>query len=142
MKKIEKPAEAATSSNADAASSSKRNGGGIFFDWGNAGNGSQSSQPVEASSNAMDSEQEPAEAESVFSISSEDVIDAADMDTEEEEMPACGKKPASKAVKKKPGMKKPAAGSRKKPAKGSHAWEVSPSFGLVKATTASEKVKG
>ena len=87
----------------------------------------------------MDSEQEPAEAESVFSISNEDVIDAADMDTEEEEMPACGKKPASKAVKKKPGMKKPATCSRKKPAKGSHAWEVSPSFGLVRETTASEK---
>ena len=49
------------------------------------------------------------------------------------------KKPASKAVKKKPGMKKPAACSRKRPAKGSHAWEVSTSFGLVNATTASAK---
>ena len=139
LKKCDKPAEAATSSNADAASS-KRNGGGIFFDWGNAVNASQSSQPAEASSNAMDSEQEPAEAESVFSISSEDVIGAADMDTEEEEeMPACGKKPASNTVKKKPGMKTPATRSMKKPATGSPAWEVSPSFGLVKATKASEK---
>ena len=87
LKKFEKPAEAATSSNADAASSSC-----IFFGWGNAGNVFQSSQPAEASSNAMDSEQEPAEAESVFSISSEGVIDAADMGTEKQEMPACGKK--------------------------------------------------
>ena len=122
---FEKPAETKTSSNACAASSSKSTG--VIFDWGNVGNASQSPQtagassngmdseqePAEASSNGMDSEQEPAEAKEIFSISSEDVIPAADMDTEEEEeIPVCCKKPAKgNTVKKKPSIKK-------KPAKG------------------------
>ena len=105
LKKFEKLAEAGASSNAGAASSSKSSG--EIFDWGNVGNASQSPQTAGASSNAMDSEQEPAEASSngmdseqelaeakeIFSISSEDVIPAADMDTEEEEeIPVCCEK--------------------------------------------------
>lgn len=133
LKKLEKPVEAGNSSKSS----------GAIFDWGNAGNASQSPQtagassnamdseqePVEASSNGMDSEQEPAEAEEILSISSEDVILAADMDTEEEEeeIPVCKKPAKGNTVKKKPSCSS------------NLAWTVSPSFGLVKATTASEK---
>ena len=149
LKKLEKPVEAGNSSKSS----------GVIFDWGNAGNASQSPQtagassnamdseqePAEASSNGMDSEQEPADAEEILSISSEDVILAADMDTEEEEeeIPVCKKPAKGNTVKKKLGMKKkPAKGNtvKKKPSCSSNlAWTVSPSFGLVKATTASEK---